>query len=383
MTSSFLKDFTVKYNVKSIIEFNVKTFPDLNKVKYTGYIRDKGLLDDFLLRNDNKNMEFKFADEKITEHAELVFVTFDDVNKFNYDIFDYSTKWVLIFSKNEFDNINTDSKWELYSKDNGIYIFKDKNKELYYTSLCLIIRDDHNYVKELIDYYILLGVDHFIINDHISKPPLKDLLKDYIDKGIMTYNYDERHKPQITFYNECIQKYNGVSKWLLFFDSDEFLVLKKHLNIKDFLVNYDDFGAVSISWLLFGSNGHETKQKSILNSYTKRSDENHQAHYKTIVQPKSVASFIIHHVKAHKGGYFTVDENKKHVSGPFPSKPSIELSQLNHYVLRSKEDYIDKQKRGGGNCNNFKDMNFFNVVDQNSTIEDNLILERINHMRNQ
>lgn len=106
---------------------------------------------------------------------------------------------------------------------------------MYYASACLIIQDDQDYIQEWIEYYLLIGVDHFYLADNNSNPRLKTIIQDYIDQGLITYHYDTREKPQIVFYNECIKKYQNESKWLLFFDSDEFLLLKQHQNLKAFL----------------------------------------------------------------------------------------------------------------------------------------------------
>ena len=156
------------------------------------------------------------------------------------------------------------------------------------------------------------------ISDNGSNPPLQAILQDYINEGLVTYVYDERHKPQVSVYNECLKKYRKRTKWIAFFDSDEFLVLKRHSNIRELLSEYRGVGALSICWVMFGSNGHDKKQKSILQSYTKRCPETYDSHYKTIVRPTRVKEFTIHHVERHVYPYCTVNENGERVSGPWP-----------------------------------------------------------------
>lgn len=247
----------------------------------------------------------------------------------------------------------------------------------YYVSLCLIIRDDHDYIEEWINYHRSVGVKHFYITDNKSQPPLESKLINYIKAGLVTYNYDTRDHPQLNVYNECIHKHRHNSTWIGFLDSDEFLVLKKHRQLKDFLKEYEPFGAVSIAWKLFGSNGHRAKQSSILRSYTTRLPDGDQCHYKTIVQPLRVVQYVIHHVATHVPGYYTVDEQKRMVSGPYPNQvgASFELCQINHYVLRSYQDYLDKQKRGGGDTQTSKTWHFFFHVNLKCIIEDQQILQ--------
>ena len=249
----------------------------------------------------------------------------------------------------------------------------------YCMSICLMVRDDHDYIEEWIDYHRMIGVDHFYITDNLSSPPLKDILQKYIDEEIVTYRYDTRVKPQIPVYNECIKEHGEENSWIGFIDSDEFLVLKKHNNIRDFMMNYEEYGALSVCWYLFGNNGHLKKQKSIINSYTKRSWKSDA--YKTIVQPKTIKEYNIHNVSQHKEGYYTVDEKKCKVSGALVKNESTEYIQLNHYVLRSLEDFEEKRERGGGTNPHGKNISYFETVNKISIIYDISIIDWIQKIK--
>lgn len=246
---------------------------------------------------------------------------------------------------------------------------------MYYCGLCVIARDEHRYIREWIDYYILIGIDHFYITDHKSNPPMLDVLQDYIDHKIVTYKYDERPSPQITIYNECLQQYGSNNKWIAFFDSDEFLVLKQHSSIKDFLVNYEAYGAVSVAWYLFGSNGHVEKQPSVIQAFTQRFPIS--CHYKTIVQPKAVEQYIIHHVGEHKPDYYTVDEGTNRINGPCTINQLTYYVQLNHYIVRSHKDYIDKINRGCADGTPARPREWFDIINKGATVTDTTIITRI------
>ena len=255
---------------------------------------------------------------------------------------------------------------------------------MYYCSICLIIRDDQAYIREWIDYYLLIGIDHFYITDNKSNPPLREILSDYIEKGLVTYKFDTRYKPQVAVYNECIKHHKNDSTWIAFFDSDEFLVLKKHSNIKQFLNQYDNsedptnekISAVCICWYLFGSNSHQEKQQLMIPSYTKRSSSS--LHYKTIVRPNRVKRYGIHCVDENVSGYYSVDETKHKVFGPRAYGDKTNQSQLNHYVLRSQDDFIDKMKRGGGDDNpKPKKQDFFDTTNKQAGIDDTCIFQML------
>ncbi len=106
---------------------------------------------------------------------------------------------------------------------------------MYYCSCCLIVRNDHQYIREWLTYYLLIGVDHFYVTDNRSEPPLNETVQDFIDAGLLTYRYDRRIHPQVDVYNESLNRHRKETKWMIFFDSDEFLLLKKDNNILEFL----------------------------------------------------------------------------------------------------------------------------------------------------
>lgn len=219
-----------------------------------------------------------------------------------------------------------------------------------------------------------MKIDHFYITDNNSQPPLSSVIQDYIDQGLVSYRYDTRHGPQIAVYNETIQQSRNQTQWLGIIDSDEFLVLKKHKILGDFLKEFEEFGAVSVGWYLFGSNGHIKRQTSGYAPYTKRFP--HSSHYKTIVQPARVLNFRIHEVVQHVPGYYTVDEQKHPVSGPYTIHQETEYIQLNHYVIRSLEEFVDKCHRGAGDGMH-KPLDFIDIVDSQATVEDYTLINNV------
>ena len=50
------------------------------------------------------------------------------------------------------------------------------------------------------------------------------------------------------------------SKWLIIIDADEFILPKKCNTLRHFLNDYNDFHALGINWIMFGSNNHLKKQ---------------------------------------------------------------------------------------------------------------------------
>ena len=56
------------------------------------------------------------------------------------------------------------------------YILKPKPN--YKLSICAIIKNENVYLEEWLNYYLLIGVEHFYLYDNESKIPIKDTLKE-------------------------------------------------------------------------------------------------------------------------------------------------------------------------------------------------------------
>ena len=75
--------------------------------------------------------------------------------------------------------------------------------------------------------------------------------------------------------NDFIYRRSQGFDWVIFLDVDEFLVLKKHANIKEFLRDYGNLPgsveAIAVNWMLFGDNGHkEMTEGGVLERFTRR-----------------------------------------------------------------------------------------------------------------
>ena len=93
------------------------------------------------------------------------------------------------------------------------------------------------------------------------------------------------------------------------------------------------------------------------------------------MQPARVISYVIHNVDRYVGGYFGVDEKKNRVSGPFTKYQTTEYIQLNHYVLRSLSEFVEKMQRGRPDGGLIKRWDYFMKIEDKATFEDTTILQ--------
>lgn len=203
-------------------------------------------------------------------------------------------------------------------------------------SLVCIAKNEDPYIQEWVDYHIKLGFDNIYIymNDwrtDIEHPKVIKIELDGIDK-------------QRESYNHWLNNYKNQNNFVAFFDVDEFLVLKKHKTIQEFVSDYVNHNGIGINWYMFGNNGHTEVidgEYSQIKRFTMRSSKmNH--HVKTILNCKSDYKMDIHNPvngQIVSTDYIVFD-------GPFNVYPNDEIAQLNHYYCKTKEEFIKKCERG-------------------------------------
>ncbi len=124
-------------------------------------------------------------------------------------------------------------------------------------ALCVIGRLENQYVVEFVEWYKKLGFNKIIIydNNHDGEEFFEEVIQQYIDDGIVEIvPYRDMENVQIKAYSDCYIKYNSSYDWIAFFDFDEFLVLKNHSTIQEYLEwisTKGDFDCVKINWMIY------------------------------------------------------------------------------------------------------------------------------------
>jgi len=250
-------------------------------------------------------------------------------------------------------------------------------------SICAIIKDENEYLKEWLDYHIKIGVSHFFIYDNESSVPIGETVGAYLKKGLITLIDFPGKQKQVEAYHHCLKNFKKKSKWIAFIDTDEFIVPKStNGDLNKFLKDFEKHGGLGVNWLLFGSSGLIDKpQKSQLESFILRSREDFgvNEHIKTIVHTKYVKDVGPNpHCFLYVEGKHCVNENFERIETAF-AKNSTHKIQLNHYYCRSLEEYKEKISRGRADDNSQRKLDDFYAHDRDSNIiEDRNILKIIN-----
>mmetsp|Transcript_19097 Transcript_19097/g.41347 ORF Transcript_19097/g.41347 Transcript_19097/m.41347 type:complete len:452 (-) Transcript_19097:1107-2462(-) len=122
------------------------------------------------------------------------------------------------------------------------------------TAICGIVKDAEQYLDEWVDYNFGLGVHTIYLIDNSKEHDLKNWQDKRRSAG---YSVRVMPKPgthrQMYAYHMCAAEFKEDHTYMAFFDVDEFLVLKKHNTIDEFLQQHLTKGSLAISWYIFGT----------------------------------------------------------------------------------------------------------------------------------
>jgi len=225
-------------------------------------------------------------------------------------------------------------------------------------AIVCIAKNEELYIQEWINYHLKLGFDDVFIyqNNWRWTHEQENVIKIELDGDVQ----------QRIAYNNFIKNNLNIYDWAAFFDVDEFLVLKKHKNIKEFVQQYSEYTSIAINWVLFGDNNIENTidDFSLLKRFTKR-QKNINFHVKCIVKLTENVVMDIHNTNNN-----WIDTNYKIGKGSFNYYGDDTIAQINHYFCKTRSEFQKKCDRGRADTSNhlrtmkdFDNHNFNEIED--------------------
>jgi hypothetical protein len=218
-----------------------------------------------------------------------------------------------------------------------------------YLSIVAIVKDEALYILEWLEYHLIVGVEKFYIYDNGSTDNLKEVLDPYIKDGIVEYIYFPGKLRQLPAYNDAVRRFRDKSFWIAFIDLDEFIVPVKNKTIPDFLHDFEDVPGIEVNWVLYGSGGHKEKTIGLVMERFKDHDI-WDSHYNRTVKSIHNPRCVFHlnsHVADYICGEQSVDTNKKkNIYGSFDRPSLYDKLRINHYFLKSYEEFLAKVNKG-------------------------------------
>lgn len=232
-----------------------------------------------------------------------------------------------------------------------------KEEYRYRLTIAAIFQNEGRFLREWIEYYTMMGVEHFYLYNNFSEDNFEEVLAPYVASGLVELinwslpneNVDIYTPTQLSAYSDAISK--GESEWMIVLDLDEFFV-PAHCNTLLELIDQhknEDIGGIVIPWVAFGTSyvpripdDKLLIETLLLNDGPCWKGPLHEIwstpFYKSIIRPHVVNYVFSPHVFAYYPGY-------RH------ELLSTEVAQVNHYWVRDEEFFynvkIPRRERWG------------------------------------
>jgi hypothetical protein len=223
-----------------------------------------------------------------------------------------------------------------------------KRKGTNRAAMCCVAKDEEAYIDEWVDYHHALGFDSIQIYDNSDGFELKQWGE---EKG---HHVTVTHYPgiakQSNAYLDCARRLaeGGNHTWAAFFDVDEFLILKKHAHVEDFLLEKCSSGTLTVNWLMFSGSDRTLYSPAPVTKRFMHREENTNIHIKSIVRLRDMnfkGKPTPHHPRLINPAD-QKDTNGKRVTGSFNRDGPTDVAVLHHYHSKSLKEYDAKVSRG-------------------------------------
>lgn len=202
-------------------------------------------------------------------------------------------------------------------------------------AICAIIKNEAHYLAEWIEYHLLIGIERFFIYNNCSTDHTGKILECYSDV-VEQVDWVGIINPQKEAYTNYLDYSGHRFAWTAFIDADEFIVYKGQGRLIDYLNKNNNCMSFRCSWEIFDSNGLMQRPEGLIieNNLRRHSVPPAQNH-KSICKTETIDSQKIE--SPHR---FAHTQNGNILM------PDKELLSVYHYMLRSREDVIEKVSRG-------------------------------------
>lgn len=216
--------------------------------------------------------------------------------------------------------------------------------------LCVAVRNEAPHMAEWVAYHALVGVERFAIYENGSTDGTADLLARlarHYDIEVVPWNSQPANS---TAYDHCLAQGGLGVRWLACLDADEFLMPGEEETLPDLLARVPaDVAALTPNWRIFGSSGHRQRPaQPSLAAYCNRAafDFSANRHVKSIVRPELTCCGLNPHQFLTVGRQVDGGFAETHPLAGQLLRPRYAGLWINHYIVRSREDFAAKRARG-------------------------------------
>ncbi len=272
--------------------------------------------------------------------------------------------------------------------------------------LLATLKNEGPYVLEWLAYHASIGITDFCIfsNDCTDGT---NLILNRLDQMGIVQHYDNpigpRMDPQRAAYSRANQMpFVKEADWVLVIDGDEFLNVHTGDRTVQALIKAvpGDADAILINWRLMGSSAQAHMTEDLVTRrFTKGSTFDKPENglvwgFKSLFRPQTFDYFGVHRPKFDKkkrepapglarwvNGDGTTVSDDYYKNGWRSNEKTLgySLAQVNHYAIKSREDFLLKRLRGTANSKNKDriDMEYWDRYDINSCDDSSIVTDGI------
>lgn len=236
-----------------------------------------------------------------------------------------------------------------------------------YPVIVCIAKKEERYIEEFVQYHLALGFSHIYLYDNEDEPTYATLLhnyKEYITVFHLphnTYIKPVQYHALDLFTSKVLPK--SPATHVTHIDIDEFIVLKKHKTIGDFIDEYivGDCQAIAMNWRIFGSSGKTEQSNEPVTQRFTMCGEKGNPYVKVLFKKDAFLGFgDCHYIWLTHG--HTKTTHGTIVSGSTNHDIDFSVIQLNHYKCKTLPEfrYIRTRQRADvkGNIREDVDSSF-------------------------
>jgi hypothetical protein len=219
--------------------------------------------------------------------------------------------------------------------------------------LCGIVRDEAPYLLEWLAWYKLLNVDQIVIYDNESQDESTSILPILHRAGEIIHRpWPNRvgEEPQLPAYRDAARQCS--TEWIAYLDVDEFLVLHHDSSVVAFLGRIpENCSAIAFNQRFFGSSELvHYDDRLVIERFVRTAAPDHflNVWIKTMARARKIGALNNPHGCQLTSGYYgdpaglpCAVRNECQTE-----RISLTVGQYNHYILKSREEYLQKRAKG-------------------------------------
>jgi len=224
-----------------------------------------------------------------------------------------------------------------------------------YPVIVCIAKKEHDYIEEFVKYHLALGFKFIYLYDNEDVPTYESMLHNYKNNiKVIHLPHNNYHKGvQYIALDDFIKNYLFTTNitHVAHIDIDEFIVLKKHNNICDFINKYivRNCQGIGMNWRHFGSSGKTEKTNEPNTIRFTMCEKNGNIHIKTLFKKDHFVKFNTCHDVIVSNGYIK-STNNNIINGPFNYNIDLDTIQLNHYKSKTLPEFRYIRTRQRADC---------------------------------